>query len=110
LLSGGSLSGETYKSPRKDETIAVEVQDVYSVAKPVTIRASWSQPTAPLVARVFNVGRNDYEEAVQRLTRTGPDAHIGEIKGLSEGTYRVTVEARGKVNPVSDVFLVSRSD
>ena len=92
--------------------VGLDVDDVYEVGEPVTVKARPEQPlTEPLLAVVEDATHPPDDERPVEVARTtlrpsGDGWQSAELAPLPEGAYRVTVFGTGAVEPVTDVVAV----
>jgi hypothetical protein len=92
--------------------VSLDVDDVYEVREPVTVRARPEQElTEPLLAVVEDAARPPDDETPVEVARatlrsSGDGWQSTELAPLPEGAYRVTVFGAGSVEPVTDVVAV----
>jgi pimeloyl-ACP methyl ester carboxylesterase len=85
--------------------ISLDFDDAHLTTEPVILRALPEAEWATLTAVVEDVDSGaQVAKAAMALATDG--WHDAEIPPLPEGVYRVTVNGRGDVNPVTDVFVV----
>jgi hypothetical protein len=103
VLTGMGLDLSVYRELAL--RMSLDIEDAYLPGEPVTVRALSEDEAATLSAVVVEV---DSRLEVARSTLAPADEgwHQTEIPPLPPGTYRVTVEADGPVEPVTDVFAV----
>ena len=110
VLTGVELDLSAFRAPSLN--LSLDVDDVYEVGEPITVRARPERDTdEPLLAVVEDAARGPDDERpdeVARATLRESDEgwHSGEIAPLPEGAYRVTVFGGGMVEPVTDVLAV----
>jgi Lecithin:cholesterol acyltransferase len=106
VLTGNAINWSQFKGVIPMIDLALDVDDVYSTAEPVVVRA---QPDAEsvedLVAVAADVETGE-ERARQTLTGRDDGWHEGELGPLPEGVYRVTAFGPGRVEPVTDLVTV----
>jgi hypothetical protein len=111
VLSGVDLDLTVFRAPSA-LGLGLEIEDVYEVGEPVTIRARPEQePDDALLAVVEDAALPpDHDQSVEAarvsLERAEEGWHHAELAPLPPGTYRVTVFGGGAVEPVPDVFGV----
>jgi hypothetical protein len=106
LLAEGAIHWDRFRAPSV-ASVALVLDDVYSTAEAVRVRARCEDARAPLEAVAVEVptGR---EVARRPLRRDGEDMQQADLGPLAEGTYRVRVGGGPGVGSASDVFVVTR--
>jgi len=104
ILETGQISlGEIKGVPIK---LSVEVDDIYSFAEPVRIRARADSPDTPPLS-VFLTRIEDQSNQTLRMRPAADGWHELEPLPQPAGTYRATVYGNANVEPVTDVFIVA---
>jgi pimeloyl-ACP methyl ester carboxylesterase len=85
--------------------LSLEVDDVFTAAEPVTVRAKAEDERTGLRAVVVETTTGELA-ARTPLTPSAGGWNSVNLGPLAQGTYRVTVTGEGLVDPVSDVFAV----
>jgi pimeloyl-ACP methyl ester carboxylesterase len=115
ILSGIDLDLSVFRDV-PTVAVSVDIDDVYEVGEPITVRARPEREEAgPLLAVVEDATRPPDDtrpvEVARGPLRAGDDGwQIAELPPLTEGAYRVTVLGSGLVRPVTDVFAVAAQE
>jgi len=106
VLTGNAINWSQFKGVVSMIDLSLDVDDVYSTAEPVVVRAQpETESVEELVAIAADVETGE-ERARQRLTRRDDGWYEGELGPLPEGVYRVTAFGPGRVEPVTDLVTV----
>jgi pimeloyl-ACP methyl ester carboxylesterase len=106
VLSGLDVDFPSFRDAFPTIGLGLEVEDVYTVGEPVRVRVRPEEETAePLLVKVLDA-ENDAEVANDTLRPSGDCWYEAELRPLEEGTYRVSAYGSGRVEPVTDLFVV----
>lgn len=101
ILSGINLDLRAFR--KRDVHVALEVEDVYFVGEPITVRARPSKEGVALKATLWMRGQG---AAASMLMKAGDgDWLVGEFAPPAAGVYRVTIEGVD-VETAEDCFVV----
>jgi pimeloyl-ACP methyl ester carboxylesterase len=106
VLTGNTINWSQFKGVVPMIDLSLDVDDVYSTAEPIVVRA---QPEAESVEELVAVAADvetGEERARQPLTRREDGWYEAELGPLPEGVYRVTAFGPGPVEPVTDLVTV----
>ena len=89
--------------------VSLDIEDAYSTADRVVVRARCEEPERPLEAAVVDAATGTVAARVPIVA--GRQGAMGEaaVGPLPEGTYRVTVRGGPDVGSATDLFLVARA-
>jgi pimeloyl-ACP methyl ester carboxylesterase len=106
VLSGIDVDFPSFRDAFPTIGLGLEVEDVYAVGEPVRVRVVPEEETAePLLVKVLDA-ETDEEVAGGALRPSDNGWYESELRPLDEGTYRVTAYGSGRVEPVTDLFVV----
>jgi pimeloyl-ACP methyl ester carboxylesterase len=106
VLTGRAIDWSRFRGAIPMTDVSLDVDDLYSAAEPVVIRARPDEdPADGLVAVAVDVESGE-ERARQALARRSDGWHEGELGPLPQGVYRVTAFGTGTVEPVTDLVTV----
>ena len=110
VMSGLDIDFPGFRDAFPTIGLGLELEDVYQTGEPVPVRVHPEEELAePLVVQVCDAESN---QEVGRETMIPADEgwHEAELPPLAEGTYRLTAFGSGRVESVTDVFLVLGED
>jgi pimeloyl-ACP methyl ester carboxylesterase len=106
VLSGLDVDFPGFRDAFPSIGLGLDLDDLYEAGEPVTVRVHpQEEPAESLRVQVCDAGSNE-EVARETLTPTDNGWHKAELRPLQEGTYRLTVFGSGRVEPVTDLFVV----
>jgi Lecithin:cholesterol acyltransferase len=105
VLTGNVIDWSRFREAVPMIDVALDVDDLFSTADPVIVRAQPDDPSEELVAVAVDVETGD-ERARQSLSAHEEGWQEAELGPLPEAVYRVTVLGGGRVEPVSDLVTV----
>ena len=110
VISGLDIDFPAFRDAFPTIGLGLEVDDVYQPGEPVPVRVQpEEEPTDPLLVQVFDAETG--QEAARDTLRPAEDGwHEAELRPLPEGAYRLTAFGSGRVEPVTDLFLVLAED
>jgi pimeloyl-ACP methyl ester carboxylesterase len=106
VISGLDVDFPSFRGAFPTIGLGLEIEDSYVAGEPISVRARpEEEPGEPLLVNVVNV-ETDEEVASNTLRDAGDGWYEAEIRPPAEGAYRVTAYGSGRVEPVTDLFLV----
>jgi pimeloyl-ACP methyl ester carboxylesterase len=106
VLSGLDVDFPAFRDAFPTIGLGLEVEDVYTAAEPVRIRVlPEEEPAEPLLVKVLDA-ETEAEVANDTLRPSDNGWYEAELRPLAEGTYRVSAYGSGRVEPVTDLFVV----
>jgi hypothetical protein len=106
VLSGLDIDFPAFRDAFPTIGLGLELEDAYQTGEPVPVRVRpEEEPAESLLVQVFDAGTNE-EVARETLTPADDGWHEAELRPLAEGTYRLTAFGSGRVEPVTDLFVV----
>lgn len=106
VLSGLDVDFPSFRDAFPTIGLGLEVEDVYTAGEPVRIRVlPEEEPAEPLLVKVLDA-ENEAEVANDTLRPSDDGWYEAELRPLAEGTYRVSAYGSGRVEPVTDLFVV----
>ncbi len=110
VMSGLDVDFPGFRDAFPTIGLGLELEDAYQTGEPVPVRVHpEEEPAESLLVQVCDAGTNE-EVARETLAPTDDGWHAAELPPLPEGTYRLTAFGSGRVEPVTDVFLVLGED
>ena len=106
VLTGNTIDWSLFKEAIPMVDLSLDVDDLYSPADPVRVRA---RPEREVTGEVLAVALDaeSGEERTRQALASGDDGwYEAELGPLPEGLYRVTVFGQGAVEPVTDLVTV----
>ena len=106
VLTGNTIDWSLFKEAIPMVDLSLDVDDLYSPADPVRVRARPEREvTGELLAVALDAESG--EERTRQALASGDDGwYEAELGPLPEGLYRVTVFGQGAVEPVTDLVTV----
>jgi hypothetical protein len=106
VVTGNTINWVQFRpaAPRID--LSLDVEDLYSAADPVRVRARPEREAAGELLAVAVDAETGDERARQVLVPGDDGWHEAELGPLPEGVYRVTAFGEGSVEPVTDLVTV----
>lgn len=106
VLTGSAIDWSRFRGAVPTIDLSLEVDDLYSAAEPIVVRALPDEdPADELVAVAVDVESGERRAQV-RLARRDDGWYGVELGPLPEGVYRVTALGAGAVDPVTDLVTV----
>ena len=110
VMSGLDIDFPGFRDAFPTVGLGLELDDAYQTSEPVPVRVHpEEEPAESLVVQVCDAGTNE-EVARETLTPADDGWHEAELRPLPEGTYRLTAFGSGRVEPVTDIFVVLGED
>jgi hypothetical protein len=110
VMSGLDIDFPAFRDAFPAIGLGLEVEDVYETGEPVPVRVHpEEEPADPLLVEVFDAETG--QEVARETLRPAEDGwHEAELRPLPEGAYRLTAFGSGRVEPVTDLFVVLAED
>jgi hypothetical protein len=106
VLSGLDVDFPSFRDAFPTIGLGLELEDAYATGEPVTVRVRpEEEPADALLVQAFDA-ETGQEVAKETLRPADEGWHEAELAPLPEGTYRLTAFGSGRVEPVTDVFVV----
>jgi pimeloyl-ACP methyl ester carboxylesterase len=106
VMSGLDVDFPSFRDAFPTIGLSLEVEDVYTAGEPVRIRVRpEEEPGEPLLVKVLDT-ETDQEVASGTLRPSDDGWHETELPPLAESAYRVSAYGSGRVEPVTDLFVV----
>ena len=110
VMSGLDIDFPGFRDAFPTIGLGLELEDVYQTGEPVPVRVHpEEEPAESLVVQVCDAETNQ-EVARETMIPADDGWHQAQLPPLAEGTYRLTAFGSGRVEPVTDVFLVLGED
>jgi pimeloyl-ACP methyl ester carboxylesterase len=110
VMSGLDIDFPSFRDAFPTIGLGLELDDAYQTGEPVQVRVRpEEEPAESLLVQVFD-GETNEEVARETLTPADDGWHEAELRPLQEGTYRLTAFGSGRVEPVTDLFVVLAED
>ena len=106
VLTGNTIDWAHFRGAVPMIDLSLDVDDLYSVADPLRVRARPEREVAGELLAVAVDVETDEERARQTLVPGADGWHEAELGPLPEGVYRVTAFGEGPVEPVTDLVTV----
>lgn len=104
LLASNSIAWEKFRGSMLSMTL--EMDDVYGINEPISVRARCEESAETLSATLYEVlGSKAIHHAT--MAREADGGFALPLPKLQEGAYRVSVAREGDSQSVSDVFVVA---
>jgi pimeloyl-ACP methyl ester carboxylesterase len=110
VMSGLDVDFPSFRDAFPTIGLGLDLDDVYEAGEPVDVRVyPEEEPSEPLLVHVTDAETD--QEVARETLRPGEDgAHEVQLAPLPEGAYRLTALGSGRVEPVTDLFLVLSED
>jgi pimeloyl-ACP methyl ester carboxylesterase len=110
VMSGLDVDFPAFRDAFPSIGLSLELDDAYQTGEPVQVRVHpEEEPADSLLVQVFDTETN--EEVARETLRPAEDGwHEARLGPLEEGNYRLTAFGTGRVEPVTDIFLVLGED
>jgi pimeloyl-ACP methyl ester carboxylesterase len=110
VMSGLDVDFPAFRDAFPSIGLSLELDDAYQTGEPVQVRVHpEEEPADSLLVQVFDTETN--EEVARETLRPAEDGwHEARLGPLEEGNYRLTAFGSGRVEPVTDIFLVLGED
>jgi len=110
VMSGLDIDFPGFRDAFPTIGLGLELDDAYQTDEPVPVRVHpEEEPAESLLVQVRDAETNE-EVARETLTPAGDGWHEAELRPLQEGAYRLTAFGSGRVEPVTDLFVVLGED
>ncbi len=110
VMSGLDIDFPTFRDAFPTIGLGLELDDVYQTGEPVQVRVRpEEEPAESLLVQVFDA-ETDQEVARETMRPAEDGWHEAELRPLQEGAYRLTAFGSGRVEPVTDIFVVLAED
>jgi pimeloyl-ACP methyl ester carboxylesterase len=106
VLTGSTINWSQYKDAVPMIDMAMDVEDVYSTAESIVVRAKPKREPGGILLTTATDVETGEERARQTLTRSDDGWYDAAVGPLPEGVYRVTAFGEGAVEPVTDLVTV----
>ena len=106
VISGLDIDFPGFRDAFPTIGLALELEDAYAPEEPVQVRVQPEEETLdPLLVEVENAETG--EQVARETLRPAEEGWYGaELRPLPEGAYRLTAFGSGRVEPVTDLFVV----
>ena len=106
VMSGLDIDFPAFRDAFPSIGLGLELDDAYQTGNPVQVRVHpEEEPAEPLLVQVFDAETN--QEVARETLRPAEDGwHEARLGPLEEGAYRLTAFGSGRVEPVTDIFVV----
>ena len=110
VMSGLDVDFPAFRDAFPSIGLSLELDDAYQTGEPVQVRVHpEEEPADSLLVQVFDTETN--QEVARETLRPAEDGwHEARLGPLEEGNYRLTAFGTGRVEPVTDIFLVLGDD
>lgn len=110
VMSGLDVDFPAFRDAFPSIGLGLELDDAYQTGEPVQVRVHpEEEPAEPLLVEVFDAETN--QEVARETLRPAEDGwHEVRLEPLQEGAYRLRAFGSGKVEPVTDIFVVLGED
>jgi pimeloyl-ACP methyl ester carboxylesterase len=106
VMSGLDVDFPAFRDAFPSIGLGLELDDAYETGEPVHVRVHpEEEPAEPLLVEAFDA-ETGQEAARERLRPAEDGWHEARLRPLPEGTYRLTAFGSGRVEPVTDIFVV----
>jgi hypothetical protein len=106
VMSGLDIDFPGFRDAFPTIGLGLELEDAYQTGEPVQVRVQpEEEPAEPLLVQVFDA-ETDQEVARETLRPAEDGSHEARLGPLQEGAYRLTAFGSGRVEPVTDIFVV----
>jgi pimeloyl-ACP methyl ester carboxylesterase len=106
VMSGLDIDFPGFRDAFPTIGLGLELDDAYQTDEPVPVRVHpEEEPAESLLVQVRDAETNE-EVARETLTPADDGWHEAELRPLQEGAYRLTAFGSGRVEPVTDLFVV----
>jgi pimeloyl-ACP methyl ester carboxylesterase len=110
VMSGLDVDFPSFRGAFPTIGLGLDLDDVYEPGEPVDVRVyPEEEPAEPLLVQVTDA-ETDLEVARETLRPGEEGAHEARLDPLPEGAYRLTALGSGRVEPVTDLFVVLSED
>jgi pimeloyl-ACP methyl ester carboxylesterase len=110
VMSGLDIDFPGFRDAFPTIGLGLELDDAYQTDEPVPVRVHpEEEPAESLLVQVCDAETNE-EVARETLTPADDGWHEAELRPLQEGAYRLTAFGSGRVEPVTDLFVVLGED
>jgi pimeloyl-ACP methyl ester carboxylesterase len=110
VMSGLNVDFPGFRDAFPSIGLGLELDDTYQTGEPVQVRVHpEEEPAESLLVQVFDT-ETDQEVARETLRPAEDGWHEAELRPLPEGAYRLTAFGSGRVEPVTDIFMVLAED
>jgi pimeloyl-ACP methyl ester carboxylesterase len=110
VMSGLDIDFPGFRDAFPTIGLGLELDDAYQTDEPVPVRVHpEEEPAESLLVQVRDAETNE-EVARETLTPADDGWHEAELRPLQEGAYRLTAFGSGRVEPVTDLFVVLGED
>lgn len=110
VMSGLDIDFPTFRDAFPTIGLGLELDDVYQTGEPVQVHVRpEEEPAESLLVQVFDA-ETDQEVARETMRPAEDGWHEAELRPLQEGAYRLTAFGSGRVEPVTDIFVVLAED
>jgi pimeloyl-ACP methyl ester carboxylesterase len=106
VMSGLDVDFPAFRDAFPSIGLGLELDDAYQTGEPVQVRVHpEEEPAEPLLVEVFDAETN--QDVARETLRPAEDGwHEARLGPLQEGAYRLRAFGSGKVEPVTDIFVV----
>jgi pimeloyl-ACP methyl ester carboxylesterase len=106
VISGLDVDFPSFRDAFPTIGLSLEVEDLYTAGEPVRVRVRPEEETVePLLVKVLDA-ETDQEVANDTLHAAEEGCYEAELRPLPEGTYRLSAYGSGRIEPVTDLFVV----
>lgn len=110
VMSGLDIDFPGFRDAFPSIGLGLELDDAYQTGEPVQVRVHpEEEPAEPLLVQVFDA-ETDQEVARETMRPADDGWHEARLGPLQEGAYRLTAFGSGRVEPVTDIFVVLAED
>jgi pimeloyl-ACP methyl ester carboxylesterase len=110
VLSGLDIDFPGFREAFPTIGLGLELEDAYQTGEPVRVRVRpEEEPAESLIVQVCDT-ETDQEVARETMRPAEDGWHEAELRPLEEGAYRLTAFGSGRVESVTDLFVVLGED
>jgi pimeloyl-ACP methyl ester carboxylesterase len=110
VLSGLDIDFPGFREAFPTIGLGLELEDAYQTGEPVRVRVRpEEEPAESLLVQVCDT-ETDQEVARETMRPAEDGWHEAELRPLEEGAYRLTAFGSGRVESVTDIFVVLAED
>ena len=110
VLSGLDIDFPGFREAFPTIGLGLELEDAYQTGEPVRVRVRpEEEPAESLLVQVCDT-ETDQEVARETMRPAEDGWHEAELRPLEEGAYRLTAFGSGRVESVTDLFVVLGED
>jgi pimeloyl-ACP methyl ester carboxylesterase len=110
VLSGLDVDFPSFRDAFPTIGLGLELEDVYEAGEPIPVRVHpEEEPAESLVVQVQDAETGE-QVAQETMSPAEDGSHEAQLAPLPEGAYRLTATGSGRVEPVTDLFVVMSED